>query len=176
MPGSVASETHSIFELNRSVKCKWAVFGLCHSCIQWVMLLTRPPLSQHIVTVAKWLASLFDTEEQTGSSQDMRLLLRSRLVNSYRRFRSIILPPSSWWDTLLGLFNIKFSGLTFLKKSLTFYQSTRGNMPEDMSFQLSYFFLNVIVISCNLKIVYVILWLLNANEKTVCDLNGFYNL
>ena len=49
-------------------------------------------------------------------------------------------------------------------------------MPEDMSFQLSYFFLNVIVISCNLKIVYVILWLLNANEKTVCDLNGFYNL
>ena len=48
-------------------------------------------------------------------------------------------------------------------------------MPEDTYLQLSPLFLNVIVISCNVKTVYIILWLLNADE-TVIDSNGFYNL
>jgi len=48
-------------------------------------------------------------------------------------------------------------------------------MPEDTNIRLSHLFLNVIVTSRNLNIVFVIAWLLNAGE-TACDSNGLYNL
>ena len=48
-------------------------------------------------------------------------------------------------------------------------------MPEDTNLQLSHPFLNVIVRSCNLKIVYIIPCLLNANEN-VRDSKEFYEL
>jgi len=50
-----------IFELNRSITTKWAIFGSCHICIQWaVWLITLCPSGAGIAQSVWWIGYLLD--------------------------------------------------------------------------------------------------------------------